>query len=61
MGMDYIDHRNANRHYCQECDNELHPETEEWSIAHIQQEKVTCEDCRIETINKEMAELSNAN
>ena len=59
MGMDYIDHRNANRFYCPECDQELHPETEEWSIARAEDRGQTCEDCKIEQVNKILAEASN--
>ena len=59
MGMDYIDYRNANRFHCPDCGLELHPEAEEWSIARAEDRGQTCEDCKLEEINKEAMRLSN--
>lgn len=62
MGMDYIDLRNRHRYYCPDCQEELHPESEEWSISKCKDEGQLCEYCSmIENANKEAMELSNAN
>lgn len=60
MGMDYIDYRNSNRFYCPDCQEELHPETEEYSISKCEDRSQLCEDCwKLEEANKEAARLGN--
>lgn len=60
MSMDSIDLRNRWRFHCPDCQEELHPESEEYSISRANDKSELCEDCqKLENANNLAMELSN--